>query len=66
MDEVVRDRYSEGGCERQESLCCPVALEAAKPFDCSRGEIRSPRESKGLEYRETTDGSDCCGPSECG
>ena len=44
----------------------PVALEQAKPFDCSRDSIRHPRETKGLEYRTTTDASAaCCGPEDC-
>ncbi len=44
----------------------PVALEQAKPFDCSRDSIRHPRETKGLEYRTTTDASAaCCGPEGC-
>ncbi len=44
----------------------PVAAEDAKPFDCTRNLVRSPGETKGLEYSETTEGSDCCGPAECG
>ena len=44
----------------------PVPLEDAGVFDCARDTVRSPRESKGLEYRETTAGSDCCGSDECG
>ncbi len=44
----------------------PVALEQAKPFDCSRDSIRHPRETKGLEYRATTDANAaCCGPDGC-
>ncbi len=42
-----------------------VSAEDARLFDCSRNLVRSPRETKGLEYSETTDGSDCCGPGEC-
>ncbi len=33
----------------------PVPLEKAKPFDCSRDSIRHPRETKGVEYRSTTE-----------
>ncbi|MGO9062886.1 MAG: methyltransferase domain-containing protein [Candidatus Binataceae bacterium] len=44
----------------------PIAIEQAKPFDCSRDSIRHPRETKGLEYRTTTDASAaCCGPEGC-
>ena len=43
----------------------PIALEDAKPFDCSRDAVRSPRETKGLEYRVTTDASACCEPGKC-
>jgi arsenite methyltransferase len=39
---------------------------AAKPFDCSRDAVRHPRETKGLEYRETTEASgSCCEPGSC-
>ncbi|HEY2107359.1 MAG TPA: methyltransferase domain-containing protein [Candidatus Binataceae bacterium] len=41
----------------------PVALEDARPFDCSRDTIRHPRETKGVEYRATSASSaSCCGP----
>jgi ubiquinone/menaquinone biosynthesis C-methylase UbiE len=40
-----------------------VPLAAARPFDCNRTEPRHPRETKGLEYRETTGNpGSCCGP----
>ena len=44
----------------------PIALEDAEPFDCSRTAPRHPRETKGLEYRVTTEvtGS-VCGPDGC-
>ncbi len=45
-----------------------IPLAAAKPFDCSRSDVRSPRETKGLEYRATiaSDESACgCGPEGC-
>ncbi len=32
-----------------------IPLERALPFDCSRSTIRSPRETKGLDYKVTTD-----------
>lgn len=43
----------------------PIALEDAQPFDCSRDAVRSPRETKGLEYRATTDAAACCEPGKC-
>ena len=44
----------------------PIPLAQAQPFDCSRDSIRHPRETKGLEYRTTTDASAaCCGPEGC-
>jgi len=44
-----------------------VAPESAPVFDCSRDTARHPRETKGLEYRSTTNGSaTCCGPDGCG
>ncbi len=42
-----------------------VALEDASPFDCSRDTIRHPRETKGEDYRLTTDGPSCCEPGSC-
>jgi arsenite methyltransferase len=42
----------------------PIPQEA-KPFDCSRDAVRSPRETKGLEYRLTTDATACCEPGKC-
>lgn len=43
----------------------PVPLDEAKPFDCSRDAVRSPRETKGLEYRVTTEAGACCEPGKC-
>ena len=44
-----------------------VAPESAPVFDCSRDTTRHPRETKGLEYRATTNGNAaCCGPDGCG
>ena len=44
-----------------------VAPESAPVFDCSRDTARHPRETKGLEYRTTTNGNaTCCGPDGCG
>lgn len=44
-----------------------IPLADAKEIDCSRSELRHPRETKGLEYSATTDASSCCEPgSSCG
>lgn len=44
----------------------PIAPHERKPFDCARTAPRSPRETKGQEYRATQANSEsCCGPSEC-
>jgi len=42
-----------------------IEPEQALPFDCSRTVLRSPRESKGMAYRATTDAQTCCGPDGC-
>jgi SAM-dependent methyltransferase len=43
-----------------------VPLDQALPFDCSRTARRHPRETKGEEYRVTTEASGpCCGPDGC-
>ncbi len=44
-----------------------IPLEEASQFDCGRTAVRSPRETKGLEYRETrsAEGSSCCVDSDC-
>ena len=34
----------------------------AKPFDCRRPTRRHPRETKGMDYRDTTAAADDCGP----
>ena len=43
----------------------PIALEDATLFDCTRDSVRNPRETKGLEYRATTDAAACCEPGKC-
>ena len=44
----------------------PVPLDDAAPFDCRRTVLRSPRETKGLDYDATTEATgDCCGPESC-
>ena len=45
-----------------------VPLDRALPFDCGREAVRSPRETKGVSYRETTEAEGpCCGPTgDCG
>jgi len=42
-----------------------IALEDARPFDCSRDAVRNPRETKGVEYRATTEATACCEPGKC-
>ncbi len=42
-----------------------IPLEAAAPFDCARTSLRHPRETKGLEYRATTEASQCCDAGGC-
>jgi hypothetical protein len=44
-----------------------VPLHDAAPFDCRRSVKRHPRETKGMEYRATTevDPGACCGPDGC-
>lgn len=37
-----------------------VPLESAQPFDCRRATPRHPRETKGQDYKITTDASVCC------
>ena len=43
-----------------------ISLEDAEPFDCSRPALRHPRETKGMDNRETTEPTEaCCGPDGC-
>ncbi len=42
-----------------------ISLEEAKPFDCSRTSIRHPKETKGQDYRITTEASSCCDGGSC-
>ena len=44
----------------------PISLEEARAFDCSRNTTRHPRETKGKDYRLTTEEGDaCCDPNGC-
>ncbi len=45
----------------------PVDAKDATPFACQRQAVRSPRATKGLEYRETTtaNGDACCPDGSC-
>ena len=43
----------------------PVAVEDAKPFDCSRDVVRDPRETKGRTYDVTTDARGECEDGSC-
>lgn len=43
-----------------------IPLEEAEEFPCQKASIRPARETKGLEYAETTEASgECCGPDGC-
>ena len=43
----------------------PVAPGDAKPFDCSRAALRHPKETKGQDYRATTEANQCCDGGDC-
>lgn len=38
----------------------PISLNDAEPFDCSRTELRHPKETKGQDYTANTAESSCC------
>src|SRR6184192_3424763 len=42
-----------------------IPLSEAQPFDCSRTERRHPKETKGQDYKATTDASQCCDGGSC-
>ncbi|PYQ56978.1 MAG: methyltransferase [Acidobacteria bacterium] len=42
-----------------------VPLAEAQPFDCSRTDLRHPRETKGQDYQVTTEARPCCAPGSC-
>ncbi len=45
-----------------------IPLEQAPPFSCKGSSLRHPKETKGIEYKETrlAEGTDCdCGPEGC-
>lgn len=44
----------------------PVAPEDGQPFDCTGMRLRHPKETKGLDYDSTTEGSSCCDPGSSG
>lgn len=44
----------------------PVSDEESRPFDCGKGSLRSPRETKNSSAPQTIlPAGDCCGPDEC-
>src|SRR5438874_10938322 len=43
----------------------PIPVEGAKPFDCARTSLRHPKETKGQDYKATTDASQCCDGGSC-
>ncbi|MDQ6654637.1 MAG: methyltransferase domain-containing protein, partial [Verrucomicrobiota bacterium] len=42
-----------------------IPLSEAQPFDCSRTALRHPKETKGQDYKATTDASSCCDGGSC-
>jgi arsenite methyltransferase len=42
-----------------------IPLDQAKPFDCSRTSLRHPKETKGQDYKATTEASQCCDGGGC-
>jgi ubiquinone/menaquinone biosynthesis C-methylase UbiE len=42
-----------------------VPLAEATPFDCSRTAKRHPKETKGQDYKATTDANNCCDGGSC-
>jgi len=42
-----------------------ITLSEAQPFDCSRTAKRHPKETKGQDYKATTDASSCCDGGGC-
>ena len=42
-----------------------IPLAEAKPFDCSRTTRRHPKETKGQDYKLTTEASSCCSSGDC-
>lgn len=38
----------------------PVKPDEAKAYDCAKGRLRHPRETKGMEYNATTEALKCC------
>jgi ubiquinone/menaquinone biosynthesis C-methylase UbiE len=42
-----------------------VPLDKASIFDCSTTRIRDPKETKGIDYKATESGSDCCSGTDC-
>ena len=42
-----------------------IPLNQAGPFACDNGQVRHPRETKGLEYHRTTDGAVCDDNGNC-
>ena len=43
----------------------PIPSREAKPFDCSRTAKRHPKETKGQDYKATTEASTCCDGGGC-
>ena len=37
-----------------------IPLKSASPYDCEKGQLRDPQETKGVDYEATTEASQCC------
>ena len=37
-----------------------IPLKSASPYDCAKGQLRDPQETKGVDYEATTEASQCC------
>ena len=42
-----------------------IPIDEATIFDCSTTRLRNPKETKGMDYKITDSGSDCCSESNC-
>ncbi len=42
-----------------------VTPEEAKPYQCGRTQLRHPRETKGMDYADTTEAAKCCDGGSC-
>lgn len=40
-----------------------IPLKSATPYECAKGQLRDPQETKGVDYEATTEASQCCDSS---